>query len=326
MAGLGAKAGGQYALHRARKVFASAERHAELDAAFELQTAESIAEALGNMKGAMMKLGQMASYLDQGMPEPVREALAELQANAPPMSAELAAQVVRGGAGRAAGGGVRHVGPEADRGGVDRAGAPGHHQGRPGRRGEGAVPGRRRRDPGRPRQRRDAVRRHGDDAPGPRARARSSRSCARRLVEELDYVKEADNQRLFADYYAGHPFIHVPAVVDELCAERVLTTELAEGVRFDEVETWSQEERDLAAEAIFRFVFGSLYRLHAFNGDPHPGNYLFQPGGQVTFLDFGLVKRFEPRRGRPHRRDAQGDGRRQGHQGVPPASSRASGC
>jgi predicted unusual protein kinase regulating ubiquinone biosynthesis (AarF/ABC1/UbiB family) len=94
MAGVGAKAGGQYALHRARRAFASAERQAELDARFELQTAESIAEALGNMKGALMKLGQMASYLDQGMPEPVREALAELQTNAPPMSAELAAQVV----------------------------------------------------------------------------------------------------------------------------------------------------------------------------------------------------------------------------------------
>src|SRR3546814_11761158 len=47
------------------------------------------------MKGAMMKLGQMASYLDQGMPDHVREALAELQSNAPPMSAELAAQVIR---------------------------------------------------------------------------------------------------------------------------------------------------------------------------------------------------------------------------------------
>jgi predicted unusual protein kinase regulating ubiquinone biosynthesis (AarF/ABC1/UbiB family) len=85
----------------------------------------------------------------------------------------------------------------------------------------------------------------------------------------------------------------VPAVVDELSGERVLTTELAEGVGFAEVEGWSQEERDLAAEAIFRFVFGSLYRLHAFNGDPHPGNYLFRPGGHVTFLDFGLVKRFD---------------------------------
>jgi predicted unusual protein kinase regulating ubiquinone biosynthesis (AarF/ABC1/UbiB family) len=115
-----------------------------------------------------------------------------------------------------------------------------------------------------------------------------------RLIEELDYRREADNQRLFAAYWAGHPFCHVPAVVDELSTERVLTTELAEGARFDEVEGWSDDERNLAAEAIFRFVFGSIYRLHAFNGDPHPGNYLFKPGGQVTFLDFGLVKRFEP--------------------------------
>ena len=46
------------------------------------------------MKGALMKVGQMASYLDDGLPEPVRQALAALQADAPPMSAELAAEVV----------------------------------------------------------------------------------------------------------------------------------------------------------------------------------------------------------------------------------------
>ncbi|HZQ28847.1 MAG TPA: AarF/UbiB family protein, partial [Acidimicrobiales bacterium] len=45
---------------------------------------------------------------------------------------------------------------------------------------------------------------------------------------------------------------------------------------------------------IYRFVFRSIYRMNAFNGDPHPGNYLFQPGGRVTFLDFGLVKHFTP--------------------------------
>jgi predicted unusual protein kinase regulating ubiquinone biosynthesis (AarF/ABC1/UbiB family) len=115
-----------------------------------------------------------------------------------------------------------------------------------------------------------------------------------RLLEELDYAQEARNQRLFADYYTGHPFIRVPAVLPELSTARVLTTELTTGARFDEVERWSQEERDLAAEAIFRFVFRSLYRLHAFNGDPHPGNYLFHGNGVVTFLDFGLVKRYEP--------------------------------
>ncbi len=114
-----------------------------------------------------------------------------------------------------------------------------------------------------------------------------------RLREELDYRREADHQQQFSEYYADHPFIHVPAVVRDLSAARVLTTELAEGVRFAEAQTWSQDERDLAGETIFRFVFGSLYRLRLFNGDPHPGNYLFQPGGRVTFLDFGLVTPFD---------------------------------
>src|SRR6202008_3827606 len=112
-----------------------------------------------------------------------------------------------------------------------------------------------------------------------------------RLVEELDYTQEAANQRLFADYYEGHPYIRIPRVVDEYSTARVLTTEFATGARFTEVEQhWSQEERNLPAEGIYPFVFRSLYRLHAFNGDPHPGNYLFSGGGVVTFLDFGLVK------------------------------------
>jgi hypothetical protein len=72
----------------------------------------------------------------------------------------------------------------------------------------------------------------------------------------------------------------------------VITSELATGARFAEVMSWSQEEKDLAAETIYRYVFRSLYELNAFNGDPHPGNFLFEPGGRVTFLDYGLVKRF----------------------------------
>jgi predicted unusual protein kinase regulating ubiquinone biosynthesis (AarF/ABC1/UbiB family) len=113
-----------------------------------------------------------------------------------------------------------------------------------------------------------------------------------RFTEELDYNKEAENQRLFAELYRGHPFVHIPAVIDRYTTKRVLVTELAEGARFSELETWSQEERNLASEVLFRFVFRSIWRFEVFNGDPHPGNYLFRPGGEVTFLDFGLVKRF----------------------------------
>jgi len=113
-----------------------------------------------------------------------------------------------------------------------------------------------------------------------------------RLQEEVDYLREAESQEMFARYYEGHPVIRVPHVVAELSTSRVLTSELVSGSSFDELLESSQEERDLAAETIHRFVFRSLYRLHAFNGDPHPGNYLFHGRGRVTFLDFGLTKQF----------------------------------
>jgi predicted unusual protein kinase regulating ubiquinone biosynthesis (AarF/ABC1/UbiB family) len=115
-----------------------------------------------------------------------------------------------------------------------------------------------------------------------------------RLTEELDYLNEARNQQMFATYYEGHPTISVPGVHEQLSTARVLTTDLAEGASFAEVKGWSAEERNLAAETLYRYAFGGLYRVGVFNGDPHPGNYLFRPGGQVTFLDYGLCKVFTP--------------------------------
>jgi predicted unusual protein kinase regulating ubiquinone biosynthesis (AarF/ABC1/UbiB family) len=97
-----------------------------------------------------------------------------------------------------------------------------------------------------------------------------------------------------AAYYDGHPTIGVPQIISELSTRRIVTSELAGGARFAELASWPQEERDLAAETIYRFTFRSLYDIRAFNGDPHPGNYLFHGGGRVTFLDFGLVKHFAP--------------------------------
>jgi predicted unusual protein kinase regulating ubiquinone biosynthesis (AarF/ABC1/UbiB family) len=113
-----------------------------------------------------------------------------------------------------------------------------------------------------------------------------------RVAEELDYRREAENQQRFAAFYRGHPFIHVPAVIPALSTGRVLTSELVVGTPWREVLLWDQHERDLAGEGLFRFVFRSLYRMRAFNGDPHPGNYLFHGGGRITFLDFGLVRYF----------------------------------
>jgi predicted unusual protein kinase regulating ubiquinone biosynthesis (AarF/ABC1/UbiB family) len=293
MVRIGGRAGAGYALHRARRAFASVERQAELDHEFELKTAEQIADALGNMKGALMKVGQMASYLDAGLPSHVREALADLQQNAPPMSAELSAGVVESELGSP----PDQVFLEWDAEPIASASIGQVHRAitRDGRAVAVKV-----QYPGVA----QAIRADLDNSglifgalglafpgldPGPLVE-----EIRTRIAEELDYRIEARNQQLFVDYYRDHPFIHVPEVLMHLSTGRVLTTELAEGARFSELLTWSQHERNLAAEAIDRFVFRSLYRLQAFNGDPHPGNYLFQPGGHVTFLDFGLVKHFTP--------------------------------
>jgi predicted unusual protein kinase regulating ubiquinone biosynthesis (AarF/ABC1/UbiB family) len=121
-----------------------------------------------------------------------------------------------------------------------------------------------------------------------------AREVAARIGEEIDYRVEATNQRDFADAYRGHPFIRIPEVISELSARRVLTMDLADGLRWAEAQRADADLRDRWGETIFRFSLGGLRRVRMFNGDPHPGNYLFNADGTVTFLDFGSVKRFSP--------------------------------
>jgi predicted unusual protein kinase regulating ubiquinone biosynthesis (AarF/ABC1/UbiB family) len=115
-----------------------------------------------------------------------------------------------------------------------------------------------------------------------------------RIVEELDYELEAQNQRSLARIFSGHPFIVVPDVVSSLSRERVLVSEFVRGATFEEIKTRSQEERDRLGEIVFRFFLGCLYRHRQFSGDPHPGNFLLLEDGRVAFLDFGLFKRMDP--------------------------------
>ncbi len=243
------------------------------------------------MKGVLVKLGQMASYMDDGLAPAARRTLSRLQDSIPPMSPAAGRGSCYGGAWRSPEEVFAQWDPEpiaaASIGQVHRAIT---HDGRavavkvqyPGIAETMAAD----LDNVALLRRMLKITAPNQDVDGLVAELRE------RVLEELDYRREARNQRLLADYYDGHPTIHVPRVIDELSTRRVVTSELSDGARFAELATWSQEERNLAGETIYRFVFRSLYEVHAFNGDPHPGNYLFHGGGRVTFLDFGLVKHF----------------------------------
>ena len=89
-----------------------------------------------------------------------------------------------------------------------------------------------------------------------------------RVMEELDYEYEAQNQRSFSRAYRDHPFIYVPDVITRL-RRRVLVTEYVEGTQFDEIKQ-SGDERSRFGEIVFRFCFGSIYHLQHFNADAHP--------------------------------------------------------
>jgi ubiquinone biosynthesis protein len=110
------------------------------------------------------------------------------------------------------------------------------------------------------------------------------------IRRELDYEAEAQNARRFAINFAGTP-VKIPRVYTELSTRRVLTMEFIEGTRFHDLRPLllpPAERRRVAtlgAEAIFKMAFEDGF----FHGDPHPGNLILTPQGELALLDFGMV-------------------------------------
>ena len=290
-------AGARYAGTRAANVARSKERGEEALEATHLEAAERMVKTLGNMKGAAMKIGQLASFIDTEFLPPeyaalYQEELSKLRSQAPPMPwkkvksvlddqwedpvEELFEDFEHDAAAAASIGQVhRAVLPDGRKVAVkiqypDVA---------------------------------DAVRADMQNAgmllrlakalaPGLDAKAAAA-ELKERVLEELDYEYEAQNQRSFSRGYRGHPFIYVPDVITRLSRHRVLVTEWVDGMPFDQVKELPQEEKDRFGEIVFRFCFGSIYHLQHFNADAHPGNYLLMEDGKVAFLDFGMTKQLD---------------------------------
>jgi predicted unusual protein kinase regulating ubiquinone biosynthesis (AarF/ABC1/UbiB family) len=271
------------------------------DAALErrhIEAAEQIVEALGRMKGAAMKLGQVMSFLDVGLvPEDYREEfqqkLGRLRDAAPTVTFKDMRKVIE----QELDGPLSDTFDEFDEdpiaaasiGQVYRARLP-----------DGRLVAVKVQYPGVAAAVRADMQNLGlilrvlkRIAPGmdPQAIGKEIRD---RIEEELDYELEASNQRTMARIFRGHPFIVVPDVITSLSRERVMVSEFVHGTGFEELKHYPQDQRDRIGEILFRFYFGCLYRHHQFSGDPHPGNSMLLADGKMAFLDFGLFKRMPP--------------------------------
>ena len=264
----------------------------------QIQAANQIVDVLGQMKGAAMKIGQVASFIDlNGLPPEAQEMfqakLAELRDSAPKVSFKEMRKVIENDLGER----LDDVFDEFEEQALAAASIGQVYRARlhDGRRVAVKV-----QYPGVAQAVRADLQNMGlilraakRMAPGldPKAMAREIRE---RMTEELDYEHEAQAQRQFARAWRGHPFVVIPDVVTSLSREHVLVTEWVDGIGFEEVKKLDQAARDRFGEIVFRFFFGSLYRMGHFSGDPHPGNYLLMPDGRVAFMDFGMTKRIPP--------------------------------
>jgi predicted unusual protein kinase regulating ubiquinone biosynthesis (AarF/ABC1/UbiB family) len=257
-----------------------------------LRSAEDVTRTMGEMKGAVMKVGQILSLMTGMVPDEMAGQLATLHANAPPMAPALVERVFREEYGERPQRFFRTFEPmpfaAASIGQVHRATLD-----------DGTPVAVKVQYPGV----REAIDHDLANVSvmlslgGMVARGMDVSGVVEDLAEgiraELDYRREAAWQERFSAIYAGHAFVRVPRVYPAISTGRVLIQERIEGRPFASAIDLPQEERNRVAEKVFRFAFGNFYRHQLFNGDPHPGNYLLCPDGRVAFLDYGCVAEFD---------------------------------
>ncbi|WP_297791621.1 AarF/ABC1/UbiB kinase family protein [uncultured Marinobacter sp.] len=295
LAGMTASVAGQYAGQRARRLFGTENDEGAQSESYT-RMAGQIADTLGELKGAVMKVGQIASQTQDFLPIEFSEALEKLQKEAPPMPFEVIVAQVESELGKPV--------PElfeylqetpyaaASIGQVHRA-----------RLHDGTdvivkvqYPGVDESCDSDLKQLRLALKLGGLLKMPKETVDQLFGEIRVRLKEELDYENEARNLKMFREFHANDPWVIIPAVIDSHSTRRVLTLELVEGDHVSQVTParYDQDTINLIGHRIFTTMADQLFRFQCIHGDPHAGNFAYRPDGSVIMYDFGCVKKLKP--------------------------------
>ena len=115
-----------------------------------------------------------------------------------------------------------------------------------------------------------------------------------RLREELDYVREARTMVLYSRMLKDEAGVHVPEPVPVLSTDRLLTMTWLDGAPLLRFVEEHGESRNAVARNMFRAWYVPFYFYGVIHGDPHLGNYTIRPDATINLLDFGCIRVFKP--------------------------------
>ena len=309
---LGVRLLGSYLGYQAQNLLLGEGERKQRQARFQRQVSRRVREDLGKLKGAAMKLGQLVSMANGTMRPEALEELANLQMRAPGMHASLARAQFKSALGKYPEELLCEFDPEpmaaASLGQVHRGVT---------RTGEKVAI----------KIQYPAIRSAIENdfkllrsvtLPGQltgHLPAALLAELERGILEETDYLHEAQNLEFFRKELAGLAYLSIPRVYHELSGDRVLTMSFIEGVSLRDFLKGkpSQAMRDLIGKRLDEMYYTQLHRLKVLHADYHPGNFLFQADGRIGLVDFGCVKRLHIEmtkiiNGMLHRSWRQGEG------------------
>lgn len=287
---LGLSLVGSYLGYQAQNLLLGEGERAQRGIRFQQQASRRVRDALGALKGPVMKLGQLLSMQSQMLPEEALRELANLQMRAPGMHPTLARAQFKGTLGKYPEDMFREFDPEpfaaASLGQVHRAIT---------RNGE-KVAVKIQYPAIRSAIENDFKLLRSATLPGqltghvPTALVDEFQ---RGFLEETDYLREADNVEFFRKGLSGLTYLTIPRVYRELSTDRVLTMSYIEGETLSDFlkRKPSAALRDLIGTRLWEMHDAQCYWLKALHADHHPGNYLLRPDGRIGLVDFGCVKR-----------------------------------